>query len=103
MRSPYFIIGLALVGALPALAQTTNTPTSVGQVIQDPITEPIQKYDTLRIIVIGEPLYTGTGEFKVSANGTIELPRIGQVRVEGNSNLKAASFMPERSVLGTRN
>ena len=96
MRSPYFIIGLALVGALPAWAQTTTTPTSVGQVIQDPITEPIQKYDTLRVIVIGEPLYTGTGEFKVSSDGTIELPRIGQVRVEGNSNLKAASFIEQR-------
>ncbi|WP_395090600.1 polysaccharide biosynthesis/export family protein [Armatimonas sp.] len=96
MRSPYFIIGLALVGALPAWAQTTNTPTSVGQVIQDPITEPIQKYDTLRVLVIGEPLYTGTSEFKVSADGTIELPRIGQVRVAGNSNLKAASFIEQR-------
>lgn len=96
MRSPYFIIGLALVCALPALAQTTNTSTSVGQIVQDPITEPIQKYDTLRILVIGEPLYTGTGEFKVSTDGTIELPRIGQVRVEGNPTLRAGEFIKQR-------
>jgi protein involved in polysaccharide export with SLBB domain len=101
MRTSYFIIGLALLSALPATAQQnpvgpTGSQTPLGQVVQDPITEPIRKNDILRVTVVGEPLYTGAGEFKVSDDGTIELPRVGQVRVEGNSTIKAASFIEQR-------
>ena len=102
MRLPYFIIGLALLSALPAAAQNTGgqiggqTPTPLGQFAQDPITEPIRKHDVLRVIVAGEPVYTGLGEFKVSENGTVELPRIGQVLVAGNSTIKASTFIEQR-------
>jgi protein involved in polysaccharide export with SLBB domain len=101
MRTSYFIIGLALLSALPATAQQnpvgpTGGQTPLGQIVQDPITEPIRKNDILRVTVVGEPLYTGAGEFKVSDDGTIELPRIGQVLVAGSSTIRAATFIELR-------
>ncbi|MBB6052731.1 polysaccharide biosynthesis/export family protein [Armatimonas rosea] len=100
MRSFYFITGLALVSSLPALAQTSTAPQTppqapIGQLVQDPITEPIQKNDHLRVIVAGEVKYSAE-LVTVSEDGTIELPFIGQVLVANNPTGRAARFIESR-------
>ncbi len=99
MRSSYFIIGLALLSISPVAAQSTGqqngTPAPFGQVVQDPITGPIQKNDHLRVIVAGEARYSAE-LVTVGQDGTIELPFIGQVMVVNNPTTRAARFIEQR-------
>ena len=99
MRSPYFIIGLALVSIPPAAAQNTGqqngTPAPFGQVVQDPITGPIRKNDHIRVIVAGEAKYSAEA-VTVGEDGTVELPFIGQVMVANNPTTRAARFIEQR-------
>lgn len=100
----YFITGVALLSVLPAHAQTSGgqgSPSQVpiGQVVQDAITEPIQKNDHLRVIVAGEAKYSAE-LVTVSEMGTIELPFIGQVYVANNPTGGAARMIESRLKTG---
>lgn len=86
MRS-FGLFWVWLLLAVPVLAQTTPPLT-------DPPTEPIRKFDIVRVTVVGEPNYSG--EFRVDELGTISLPRIGQVLVANNPTQRAARFVEER-------
>jgi len=90
----------ALSVALGAHAQqTTGTgQPPYGQIVTDSLSGPIRKHDVLRITVVGEPAYSG--EFRVDDDGTVTLPRIGQVLVANNPPLRAQTFIEKRLVAG---
>jgi protein involved in polysaccharide export with SLBB domain len=105
MRSPrlkYFSLAIAamspsVVAISPriALAQPpTNPIPSTSPSVRttlDKLTDPIQKFDTLRIIVANEPNYSG--EFPVTEDGMVTMPRVGNLLLAGLTRAKSANLI----------
>lgn len=74
--------------APPAPAPPAPAPPKPTGPIVDPIAFPIRTADTLRVVVANNEQLTG--EFRVDADGTITMPRLGQIKVVGAMQNKAA-------------
>jgi protein involved in polysaccharide export with SLBB domain len=79
--SVLFSVGIAAFSlsgiALPARAQ--NPPAPQGNTVVDPFAGPIRKNDILAVQIAGEPSLSG--QYRVSSEGTITLPLVGDVTV----------------------
>ena len=73
----------------PAFAQQTPpAQTAPAPVAGEAITGPIRRADAVRVVVAGAD--TLGGDFKVEADGSVFLPRLGQVDIAGKSPREAA-------------
>lgn len=99
-HSTLAVVVFALSVSVEAHARQATSPIQppYGQTVTDSLSGPIRKHDVLRVTVVGEPAYSG--EFRVDDDGTVTLPRVGQVLVANNPPLRAQTFIEKRLVAG---
>jgi len=83
------IFAVAAVVAMPALAQTADAPAVGYKLGAD---------DALQVIIYGQP-EAGIST-RVKADGTIVMPFIGTVKVDGLDNVQLARLIAEKMVSG---
>ncbi len=74
---------------VPARILAAPPESGVSQATADPIAGPIRISDTVRVLVAGADYLTG--DYRVDADGSVTIPRVGQIRVANLMQTKAAA------------